>query len=62
MSQLTQKEINTLSQKILKDYDSNNPSIIFKNKIKISNTDAQILQKTVSKLRKKEVKRLLGIK
>jgi 2-keto-4-pentenoate hydratase len=62
MSQLTQKEINTLSQKILKDYDSNNPSIIFKNKIKISNTDAQILQKTVSKLRKKRGEEIIGYK
>ena len=53
MAQLSQKEIDAFSQKILEDYDANNPGTIFKDKIKISNTDALVLQSTVSKLRKK---------
>ena len=51
MSQLSQKEIDTFSKKILEDYDAKNPGTIFKDKIKISNSDALILQSTVSKLR-----------
>ena len=43
MSQLNQKEIDTFSQKILDDYDANNPGTLFKDKIKISNADALIL-------------------
>ena len=62
MTQLTQKEIDTFSQKILEDYDSNNPGTIFKDKIKISNSDALILQSTVSKLRKKRGEEIIGYK
>ena len=50
MSKLTRKEINLFSQKILEDYDVNNPSIIFKDKLKISNSDALKIQSTVTKL------------
>ena len=62
MTQLTQKEIDTFSQKILEDYDSNNPGTIFKDKIKISNSDALILQSTVSKLREKRGEKIIGYK
>ena len=62
MAQLTQKEIDTFSQKILEDYDSNNPGTIFKDKIKISNGDALILQSTVSKLREKRGEKIIGYK
>ena len=62
MKQLTQKEIDTFSKKMLEDYDSNNPSSIFKNKIKISNTDASLIQLTVSKLRKKRGEEVIGYK
>ena len=40
MSQLSRKEIDILSQKILEDYDAKNPGTIFKDKIIISNSDA----------------------
>ena len=62
MTQLTQKEIDKFSEKILEDYDANNPGTIFKDKIKISNSDALILQSTVSKLRKKRGEEIIGYK
>ena len=62
MSQLTSKEIDILSKKILEDYDANNPGTIFKDKIVISNLDASILQSTVSKLREKRGEEVIGYK
>lgn len=62
MNKLTQKEIDTFSQKILEDYDSKNPSEVFKDKIKISNTDAILIQSSVTKLRKKRGEEVLGYK
>jgi 2-keto-4-pentenoate hydratase len=62
MIHLSQKEIDLFSQKILEDYDAKNPSTIFKNKIKISNTDALILQSTVAKLREKRGEEVIGYK
>ena len=47
MSQLTKKKIDSFSQKILEDYDANNPSTIFKDKMKINNSDALTIQSTV---------------
>ena len=62
MSKLTRKEINLFSQKILEDYDVNNPSIIFKDKLKISNSDALKIQSTVTKLRKNRGEEVIGFK
>ena len=62
MSQLTRKEIDLFSKKILEDYDANNPSTIFKDKIKINNSDALIIQSTVTKLRKKRGEEVIGFK
>ena len=62
MRQLSQKEIDTFSKKILEDYDAKNPGTIFKDKIKISNSDALILQSTVSKLREKRGEEVIGYK
>ena len=62
MSQLTRKEIDLFSQKILEDYDANNPSTIFKDKIKINNSDALIIQSTVTKLREKRGEEVIGFK
>ena len=62
MSQLSQKEIYAFSQKILEDYDAKNPGTIFKDKIKISNADALVLQSTVSELRKKRGEEIIGYK
>ena len=62
MNQLTAKEIDIFSKKILEDYDAKNPSTIFKDKIKISNSDALIIQSTVSKLREKRGEEVIGYK
>ena len=62
MSQLTRKEIDLFSKKILEDYDANNPSLIFKDKIKISNADALMIQSTVTKLREKRGEEVIGFK
>ena len=62
MSKLNQKEIDLFAQKILEDYDAKNPGTIFKDKIKISNADALILQSTVSKLREKRGEEIIGYK
>ena len=59
---LTQNDIDLFAQKILEDYDSKNPGIIFKRKIKISNTEALLIQSTVSKLRKKRGEEIIGYK
>ena len=62
MSQLTRKEIDLFSKKILEDYDANNPSTIFKDKMKINNSDAIIIQSTVTKLREKRGEEVIGFK
>ena len=62
MSVLTNKDINLFAQKILEDYDSKNPGVIFKSKIKISNTEALLIQSTVSNLRKKRGEEIIGYK
>ena len=62
MPQLTRKEIDIFSKKILEDYDSKNPGTIFKDKIKINNNDALIIQSTVSKLREKRGEEIIGYK
>ena len=62
MSQLSQKEVNIFSKKVLEDYDSKNPGIIFKDKIKISNDDALLIQSTVSQLREARGEEIIGYK
>ena len=62
MSQLNRKEIDLFAQKILEDYDAKNPGTIFKDKIKISNADALIIQSSVSKLREKRGEEIIGYK
>ena len=59
---LTKKDINLFAQKILEDYDSKNPGVIFKRKIKMSNIEALLVQSTVSKLRKKRGEEIIGYK
>ena len=44
MSHLSTKELDLYSNKILEDYDNRDPSVFFKEKIKISNEDALIIQ------------------
>ena len=59
---LTKKDINLFAQKILEDYDSKNPGVIFKRKIKMSNIEALLVQSTVYKLRKKRGEEIIGYK
>lgn len=62
MTQLSQKEIDKFSKKMLEDYDAKNPGTIFKDKIKIINSDALTLQLAVSKLREKRGEEIIGYK
>ena len=62
MSHLTQKELALFSNKILDDYDSKNPSLIFKDKIDITNEEALIIQSNVARLRKKRGEEIIGYK
>ena len=62
MSRLNQKEIDLFAQKILEDYDTKNPSTIFKDKINIDNADALLIQSTVSKLRENRGEETIGYK
>ena len=59
---LTQKDLDKFAQKILEDYDFKDPGKIFKNKIKINNNEALLIQSTVSKLRKKRGEEIIGYK
>ena len=62
MSELSKNELDQYANKILNDYDSNNPSSIFKKKIKISNNDALRLQSKVSELRISRGEKVIGYK
>ena len=62
MSVLTQKDIDLYAKEILEDYDLKNPGKIFKNKIQINNTEALLIQSTVSRLRKKRGEEIIGYK
>ena len=62
MSYLSQKELELFSNKILEDYDAKNPGTIFKEKIKISNEDALLIQSNVANLRKRRGEEIIGYK
>ena len=62
MSHLSTKELDLYSDKILEDYDNRDPSVFFKEKIKISNEDALIIQSNVAQLRKKRGEEIIGYK
>jgi 2-keto-4-pentenoate hydratase len=62
MSNLSQKELDIISNKILEDYDSKNPSAIFKDKIKINNEDALTIQSNVARLRETRGEEIIGYK
>ena len=59
---LLKSQIDKYAQKILDDYDEVNPSTIFKYKMKINNSDAVIIQSTVTKLREKRGEEVIGFK
>ena len=62
MSHLSTKELDLYSNKILEDYDNKNPSAIFKDKIKITNEDALIIQSNVARLRVNRGDQIIGYK
>ena len=62
MSNLSKKYLDIFSNKILKDYNNKNPSSIFKDKIKITNEDALIIQSNVARLRVKRGDQIIGYK
>ena len=62
MINLSSKELDLYSNKILEDYDAKNPSQIFKKKIKVSNQDALIIQSKVADLRIKRGEEIIGYK
>ena len=62
MSNLSKKDLDIFSNKILEDYDNKNPSSIFKDKIKINNEDALIIQSNVAKLRENRGEEIIGYK
>ena len=51
-----------MKKKFLEDYDTKKPGVIFKSKIKISNTEALLIQSIVSNLRKKRGEEIIGYK
>ena len=62
MSNLSQKELDLFTNKILQDYDAKNPGTIFKDKIKITNEDALIIQSNVARLREERGEQIIGYK
>ena len=62
MSNFSKKELDIFSNKILEDYDSKNPSTIFKDKIKLTNEDALIIQSNVARLRENRGEEIIGYK
>ena len=62
MSSFSQKELDIFSNKILEDYDRKNPSTIFKDKIKLTNEDALLIQSNVARLREKRGEQIIGYK
>ena len=59
---LKDEDLDVLANKILEDYDSNNPGTIFKNKIILSNNDALLIQSKVTKLRINRGEKVIGYK
>ena len=62
MNKLSSKELDLYSNQILEDYDAKKPSQIFKNKIKISNEDALLIQDKVTELRVSRGEEVIGYK
>ena len=62
MSDLSTKEIEKFSNKILEDYDNKMPGSIFREKKRINNEDALLIQSNVAKLRKNRGEEVIGYK
>ena len=59
---LSRQELDLYSNQILEDYDAKNPSQIFRNKVKISNEDALLIQDKVTELRVSRGEEIIGYK
>ena len=62
MSENSQTQLQLYANQILKDYDTKNPSILFKNNINISVVDAYKIQSIVTNLRIKRGEKVVGYK
>ena len=62
MSNFSIKEIEMFSNKILEDYDNKIPGLIFKEKKKITNEVARLIQSNVAKLRENRGEEIIGYK
>ena len=62
MSNLSIKEIEKFSNKILEDYDNKIPGSIFKEKQRITNEDALLIQSKVASLREQRGEEVIGYK
>ena len=62
MSNYSKKDLDFFANKTLENYDIKNPSIIFKDNIKITNEDALIIQSNVARLREKRGEEIIGYK
>ena len=62
MNKLSSKELDLYSNQILEDYDAKNPSQIFRNKVKVSNEDALLIQNKVTELRVSRGEEIIGYK
>ena len=62
MNKLSSKELDLYSNQILEDYDAKKPTQIFKNKVKISNEDALLIQNKVTELRVSRGEEIIGYK
>ena len=62
MNRLSSKELDLYSNKILEDYDTKNPSQLFKDKVVISNENALLIQSKVADLRLKRGEEIIGYK
>ena len=59
---LSKQELDLYSNQILEDYDAKKPSQIFKNKVKVSNEDALLIQNKVTELRVSRGEEVIGYK
>ena len=62
MNTFSKKDLEFFAIKILEDYESKNPSIIFKDKINITNEDGLIIQSNVARLRENRGEEIIGYK
>jgi 2-keto-4-pentenoate hydratase len=62
MNTISKKDLEFFAIKTLEDYDSKNPSLIFKDKIDITNEEALIIQSNVARLREKRGEEIIGYK